>query len=127
MRKPVRSTIFSLLLASCFAIFPAAAAAQDDDPPSRVARLNYMQGAVSFQVAGQGDWVQADVNRPLTTGDNLWADRDSRGELHIESTAIRLASETGLSFLNLDDRTVQLELPQGMIEVHVRQLPAGDA
>ena len=39
---------------------PQRAAAQDqDDPPGRVARLGYMQGSVSFQPAGEPDWVQA--------------------------------------------------------------------
>ena len=103
------------------------AAAQDQDPPNRVARLNFMQGSVSYQASGDQDWVQADPNRPLTTGDNLWADKDSRGEVHIDSTAIRLSSETGISFLNLDDRTLQLQLAQGEIEVHVRRLSPGDA
>ncbi|HEY6902782.1 MAG TPA: DUF6600 domain-containing protein, partial [Candidatus Acidoferrales bacterium] len=72
-------------------------------------------------------WVQADPNRPLTTGDNLWADRDSRGEVHIGSTAIRLSSETGISFLTLDDRTVQLQLAEGTIEVHLRNQSPDDA
>src|SRR5271154_3301594 len=106
---------------------PAQAQVQIVDPPGRVARLNYIQGAVSFQPAGEQDWVEANINRPLTTGDNLWADKDSRGEVHIGSTAIRLSSETGISFLNLDDRTVQLQLPQGAIEVHLRHHVAGDA
>ena len=44
------------------------------DPPSRVARLGYLSGAVSFSPAGEDDWVQATINRPLTTGDRLWAD-----------------------------------------------------
>ena len=101
--------------------------AAQDDPPSRVARLNYMQGSVSFQPSGEQDWVQADPNRPLTTGDNLWADKNSRGEVHIGSTAIRMSSETGISFLNLDDRTVQLQLAQGTIEVHLRNHEPGNA
>src|SRR5271156_5884932 len=95
--------------------------------PTRVARLNYVQGAVSFQPAGEQDWLEADINRPLTTGDNLWADHDSRGEIHIGATAIRLSSDTGISFLNLDDRTVQLQLAQGTIEVHLRRLEPGNA
>jgi hypothetical protein len=115
-----------IFIAALFAALPITAAAQDD-PPSRVARLNYIQGSVSYQVSGGTDWVQADPNRPLTTGDNLWADRNSRGEVHIGSTAIRLSSETGVSFLTLDDRTVQLQLAQGTIEVHVRNLPPDDA
>ena len=109
-----------------FAALPAISRAQDD-PPDRVARLNYIQGSVSYQVSGDQDWVQADPNRPLTTGDNIWADKDSRAEVHIGSTAIRLSSETGISFLNLDDRTVQLQLPQGTIEVHLRKIRRGDA
>ena len=127
MRKAFRSSIPVLLLFGFFSMLALTARAQDEDPPSRVARLNYMEGAVSYQVQGDTDWVAADTNRPLTTGDNLWADKDSRGEVHIDSTAIRLSSETGLSFLNLDDRTVQLQLPQGRIEVHLRQLSPGDA
>jgi hypothetical protein len=97
------------------------------DPPGRVARLNYTDGSVSYQVSGDTNWVQADPNRPLTTGDNLWADKDSRAEVHIASTAIRMSSETGISFLTLDDRTVQLQLAQGTIEVHLRHHVAGDA
>jgi hypothetical protein len=106
---------------------PAQAQAQVVDPPTRVARLNYVQGAVSFQPAGEQDWLEAGINRPLTTGDNLWADKDSRSEIHIGATSIRLSSETGISFLNLDDRTVQLQLAQGTIEVHLRRLEPGNA
>jgi hypothetical protein len=106
---------------------PAQAQAQVVDAPTRVARLNYVQGSVSFQPAGEQDWFEADINRPLTTGDNLWADKESRGEVHIGATSIRLSSETGISFLNLDDRTVQLQLAQGAIEVHVRRLEPGSA
>ena len=114
-----------IFVMAALAVFPAFTAAQPD-PPSRVARLNYIQGSVSFQLSGQQDWVQANPNRPLTTGDNVWADKNSRGELHIGSTAIRLASETGLSFLTLDDRTAQLQLAQGQIQVHLRHLSPGD-
>jgi len=126
MRKPSSFVSIALLVAASFAALPTISQAQDD-PPGRVARLNYIQGSVSYQVSGDTDWVDADPNRPLTTGDNLWADKDSRGEVHIGSTAIRLASETGISFLNLDDRTVQMELPQGTIEVHLRNHLPGDA
>src|SRR5260370_14075679 len=126
MRKPKSILLFLVLVVSFLSAFSAAALA-DDDPPGRVARLNYMQGSVSFQPGGESDWVQASPNRPLTTGDNLWTDRNSRGELHIGSTALRLSSETGISFLNLDDRTVQIQLAQGSLSVHLRRLDDGDA
>jgi len=37
----------------------------DQDPPGRVARLNFAEGSVSFQPAGEGDWVAAVLNRPM--------------------------------------------------------------
>jgi hypothetical protein len=126
MRKPTSFFIFLLLAISFLSAFSTSALA-DDDPPGRVARLNYMQGSVSFQPGGETDWVQANPNRPLTTGDNLWTDKRSRGELHIGSTTLRLSGETGISFLNLDDRTVQIQLAQGSVSVRVRRLDGGDA
>jgi hypothetical protein len=96
------------------------------DPPGRVARLSFSDGSVSFQPGGEGDWVQAVANRPLTTGDNLWADKDSRAELQTGSTSIRMDSETSVTFLDLDDRTTQLKLSQGSIIVRVRHLDDED-
>ena len=134
MTKKLWLRLFTLFTIALFLALPHIAAAQDqqdeqvqNDPPTRVARLNYIQGSVSFQPAGESDWIEANPNRPLTTGDNLWADKNSRGEVHIGATAIRLSSETGISFLNLDDRTVQLQLAQGTIEVHLRHLEPGNA
>src|SRR5208283_1421124 len=97
--------MFSLLgLALLVASFvPQRAVADDDDPPTRVARLGYAGGAVSFQPAGTDDWVSAVVNRPMTTGDKLWSDHDSRAELHVGSAAFRVSGMTGFSFLNLSD------------------------
>src|ERR1700746_740680 len=94
----------------------------DQDPPGRVARINFLQGAVSFQPAGGGDndWVDAIPNRPITTGDRLWADNDGRAELHVGSTAIRLDRQTGISFLNLSDNIVQVQLSAGAMIVRLR-------
>jgi hypothetical protein len=117
---------FWILLAG-IALFGATAAAQDeDDPPSRVARMNFSQGSVSFQPGGEGDWVSAVPNRPLTTGDNLWTDRNSRAELHVGSTSVRMGPETSLTFLQLDDRTAQFRLSDGSMIVRVRHLDDDD-
>jgi len=99
---------------------------QQDDPPTRVARLGYMEGSVSFEPAGENDWVGAVDNRPLTTGDKLWADKDSRAELQLGSAVIRLSENTGISFLNLDDHTVQVQLSSGAINIRVRRLDRDD-
>jgi hypothetical protein len=119
------ASLFSLaLLATLFAT--PRAAAQDpgdgDDPPSRVARLSYTKGAVSFQPAGTDDWVDAIVNRPMTTGDKLWSDSGARAALHIGSASINLSQNTGFSFLNLTDNTAQLQLTAGAIRIRVKHL-----
>ena len=87
MRKYAPKLLTVIVLALAAALFlPQRAAADDDDPPTRVARLSYTHGAVSFQPAGSDDWVSTAVNRPLTTGDKLWVDNDARAELHLRSS-----------------------------------------
>lgn len=95
------------------------------DPPSRVARLGYVAGVVSFSPAGEDDWVQAGINRPLTNGDRLWADRGARAEIQVGGAMIRMNAETSVSVLNLDDRIAQLQLTQGALNVRVRRLEPG--
>jgi hypothetical protein len=105
---------------------PGEVQGQAQDPPGRVARLSTSIGSVSFQPGGQGDWVQAVPNRPLTTGDNFWADKDARAELQIGSTSMRIDSETSITILDLDDRTTQLRLSQGSLIVRIRHLDDED-
>jgi hypothetical protein len=119
------SAVFGIALATI--LLPTRGAAQDqDDPPTRVARLGYLEGSVSFQPAGTDDFVGAVPNRPMTTGDQLWSDSGSRAELQLGSAVIRLSENTGVSFLNLDDHTVQVQLSSGTINVRVRRLRDDD-
>src|SRR5438132_1168742 len=128
MRKYLLNLTSLLSVALAVALFAPqrAAAHDDDDPPSRVARLSYARGTVSFNPAGTDDWVSAVVNRPITTGDKLWTDNGSLAELHIGSAAIRLSGNTGFSFLNLDDRMAQLHVTEGSPNVRVRRLDEDD-
>jgi hypothetical protein len=113
----------ALLAATLLAMtFPKWVIADGNDPPGRVARLNYLQGPVSFQPAGESDWVSARVNRPMTTGDRLWADTGGRAEMHLGSATVRLGARTGLSFLNLDDRSTQIQLSEGTLNIRVLRL-----
>jgi len=107
-----------------FAALVLAAAAVAQDPPGRVARLAYLNGQVSFQPAGIDDWSAAALNYPLTTGDHLYTDQGSSAEIRIGPNALRIAHQTNAGFLNLDDRTVQIRLTEGSINLRVRG--AGD-
>src|SRR5712692_2435175 len=111
-----------VILVLCLFIVAVRPAFAFDDPPMRVARLNYMEGDVSFQPGGETEWGWATLNRPMTTGDSLWTGDRSRAEMHIGSTAIRVGEQSSVSFLNLDDRTVQIQLNSGTVAVRVRNL-----
>ena len=103
-----------------------APAQQEQDPPGRVARVQYMSGQVSMQPGGVNDWVAAGMNRPLTTADRVWTDKDSRAELNVGDGFVRMNSETSLTLSNVSDSTVQVELDQGVMEVTVRHLQKGE-
>jgi hypothetical protein len=96
------------------------------DPPSRVARLSYLDGSVSFQAGGGGDWGNAAKNRPVTIGDKIWVDKDARAELQAGQASIHLGQMTALSFLNLDQNITQMRLAEGTVNFRVRELREGD-
>ena len=106
----------------------AFAQGQDDrDPPTRAGRLSDVEGSVSFQPGGEGDWLDAVRNRPLTIGDNLWVDKDSRAEIQIGSTSIRLGPQTSLTFLDLGNDVTQIRLSLGSLYFRVRHFGGDDA
>jgi hypothetical protein len=103
-----------------------ARADEEKDPPTRVARISHVDGSVSLQPGGQGDWGSAAKNRPVTIGDKIWVDKDSRAELQAGTAAIHLGSMTALSFLNLDQGITQMRLAEGSINFRVSELREGD-
>ena len=107
------------LCSAALALFSAVASA---DPPTRAARLAQIGGTVSFSPAGEQDWEIAPANRPVTTGDRLWADARSHAELQIGAAAARLGENTALTVLNLDDRIAQFQLAQGELNVRIRRI-----
>ena len=96
------------------------------DPPGRVARVDYATGEVSVQPHGTDEWVQADLNRPLTLSDNVWADKDSRAELDLGTGRLRISAETSITLTNVTNEDVQISLHQGALNVHVTQLYSGE-
>jgi hypothetical protein len=105
----------------------AIAAAQDADPPSRVARIAYITGPVSFEPASVDAWADASLNYPMTTGDNLYTDNGARAVLRIGQNSIRLDSGTNFQFVNLSDNVVQTSINSGSLSLHVRHLFDGES
>ncbi len=92
------------------------------DPPGRVGRLAFVDGTVSFHDDEQDGWIRAVVNMPLTTGDALWTEPNSRSEVSLAGTRIRMDGSTELDMTQVDDREVRLQLAQGRIDVKSTQL-----
>src|SRR5580704_16667570 len=105
----------------------AQANAPAENPPSRVARLSYLKGNVSFLRAGLTQWSQAALNFPATTGDRIYTDEGARAELEVGPFAVRMASKTDLTISNLSDQIMQLGLQQGTLRLSIYRLDNGDS
>src|SRR5580692_8959711 len=116
-----------VVTATALAVLSVTAAAQDQDPPTRAARLGLISGSVSIRAAGDTEWAAAQPNRPLTTGDKVWTDSNARAEIQVGRTRIRLSSATELDIANLDDNTLQVSVPQGTVTARIRGLDNGEA
>ena len=117
MNLSIRHWLY-IFLASAAALLSGVARA---DPPSSIARLSYIGGAVSFSPAGENDWVSASTNRPLIAHDRIWVPAGSRAELQTSGATIRVAGGSSLDLLNVADRISQLEMTRGTIVIRVRR------
>lgn len=91
-----------------------------DDPPGRVGRLAEFQGGVLWFDHEQGQWVQAERNRPVTGGDRLSTAPEGRVELRVGSTVLRLGAQSELEVLRLDDERLGFQLHSGSLALRVR-------
>jgi hypothetical protein len=110
------------LISGALASVCAVAGLAQVDPPSRVARLNYLSGNVSMKPAEAADWFGAELNRPFSTGDSLYTDTDGRAELHVDVAAIRMGSRTSFGFAALTDQGIQIQLSDGDLHLRVHNL-----
>jgi hypothetical protein len=104
----------------------AQASSSQVDPPTRVARVAYVSGDVSFAPAGESEWSRAQLNRPMVTGDKLYTNNGGRAELQLGASTIQVNQSSNVDFLNLNDQTAQLELTQGSVSLDVRRLRSGE-
>jgi len=97
------------------------------DPPSRVARLSYIAGDLGFLPSGAKDWSDANINRPLTSGDKLSTAAGARAELEFGGGTLRIDGRTDFGLLDLNDTLAQIELTQGTLSLTVRRLDDGQS
>ncbi|MGE4241598.1 DUF6600 domain-containing protein [Ramlibacter sp.] len=112
--------------ALAFAMGAAAAPAQEADPPGRVAAVTERSGSVVFAPAGDTEWVELPVNRPLTQADRLWTDDGARAEVHLGTATLHVDDLSHLGFVVLDDSQSHISLTQGTVNARVRELRADE-
>jgi hypothetical protein len=83
------------------------------------------QGSISYSPAGESEWFGVVRNRPLIMGDRLWSDQNSRAEFQVGSSAIRLAPNTSVEILDLNDNIAQFKVLEGSVNVRIRRLYKG--
>lgn len=86
----------------------------DDAEVSRVARLSFVAGDVSFLRAGVSEWAAAVENLPLLAGDQIYTASGARAEIQLaRGSYIRLAESTALTIADLSDTQSQFEVTSG--------------
>lgn len=94
------------------------------DPPARVGRVSWTEGSVTLQQAPDpehpADAVESPRNWPVTSGDSLTTGENSRTEVAIGSTLLRLGENTQVEVARLDDDAVVLRLVEGSMALRVR-------
>ncbi|NMG75359.1 DUF6600 domain-containing protein [Aromatoleum diolicum] len=118
VRELMRS--LRLLIALPLVLTMLGASAVWADPPTRVGRLSVIDGELALRRDGSQQWESASVNLPLTTGDELATESDSRAEIRIGSSVLRLAEDTSLEILRLDDERIRVRLHDGSVAMRVR-------
>ena len=108
-----------LLLAALLAGPGLAQAA--DDPPGRVGRIAWIEGDARLE---RGDGNESLDHRrdslrnwPVTSGDEISVGDNSRAEIGIGSTRLRLGENSQLLLRRVDDERIELELLSGSLAV----------
>jgi hypothetical protein len=82
---------------------------------ARIARLSYLDGNVSFQHTNDADWSATSINMPLQEGDRIYTGPQGRAEIQFdEGSVFRLAENTDVEILSLEDNLIQVRILLGL-------------
>lgn len=112
--------VAAVLLAST-ALTPAFAA----DPPESVGRVSAIDGGLQIYTTDLGTWQPAVVNYPVTTGASFFTADGARAEIQTPDGPVRLGGQTQIDVEQLDQNGTHLQVDQGAINLHLRDLPPG--
>src|SRR5215471_6651785 len=73
------------------------------DPPGRVGRLSAIEGTVQQRTPDDNDWVQANLNYPVSSGFAIAPQDGGRAEIQVGATALRIGPLSELDVTTLGD------------------------
>ena len=80
-----------------------------------VARISLIHGDVSTQRGDSGDWSAAVLNQPVMAGDKISTGDNARTELQLDfANTLRLSANTKANVANLTQKTIQIQLSEGL-------------
>ena len=131
MIEPFRRVFVPAIVALALLV-PASVLAQDNDdngdqtaveqdPPSRVGSLGFIEGEVLQYTDGDSDWVPAQLNLPVTSNTAFATGADGRAELELDFAIARMGNGTELDVVTLDEQNTDLRLPQGEAQLRLRE------
>jgi hypothetical protein len=84
------------------------------------ARVSFVDGDVSTQHNGAGDWSAATVNTPVVSGDHISTAQNARAEIQLDyANILRISGETTANVMNLSRTQLQLQIGQGLANYEV--------
>ena len=127
VRKLFRPGIFLSLLPLLFSatLFAQYDQSYQDDPPTSIARIGYLNGNVSLQAYGSDQWADAPINYPMVGGDRLYTGPGSRAVVQLGGAEMRIWQATDVTLTNLSDNFEQIGLAQGALRLRVFQMEPG--
>jgi hypothetical protein len=101
---------------------PAATAAE---PSAGRGRIALVSGNVAIYQLGQSDWTRAETGQVVATGVWLATDPNARAGIQFGPAAVDVGNDTQLSAVALQERSTEIAVSSGRVDVHLRQLPEG--
>ena len=120
MSRLLCKVLAAVLFASSPILATIPAWAQDPgDPPTDVARIAIISGAVSSHQPGSQDWEGAQQNYPLAPGSGVWTEPRAHAAVDVAGARIHLDASSQLEVTAINPGQVQLAVPQGAAVVRV--------
>ena len=125
----------TLMIALAFGVLSAASLAAQENAPEELQqdgigrtppRLSFADGQVSFFRPGAPDWTPAQVNMPLSPGDQLYTGSPGNLEIQIGARAfVRGWGNTRIGFENQEPDYLQFKVTAGHAAFDLRSIEPG--